>query len=117
METAEYKESKRAYDRTPARKAQVVRRKYGASTSKEAMWEAQKGICPICLELLPFDQLHSRKIHVDHNHALPKGKGNRGLLHGRCNVFIVGPCENYPEEVRRAFIYLRQSTPGRNPLT
>lgn len=46
---------------------------------RQLFYDAQKGICPICLK--PLDA----KLSLDHDHATGEP---RGLLHQRCNMMV-----------------------------
>jgi recombination endonuclease VII len=68
-------------------------------TAFEELFEAQKGICPICLGALNPKRTISC---IDHNH----GTGEmRGIVHRGCNV-LVGWLERCPEIGTRVHEYL-----------
>ena len=65
------------------------------------MLEKQNDGCAICGEL----NLDGRRLAVDHNHNTGK---IRGLLCQRCNGFIVGIIEKYPELIQKSVEYLKK---------
>lgn len=84
-------------------------RNYGLTdTELVAILEKQKGLCPICLEPLPWPDPGSRadrqqRLAVDHCHDTNRV---RGLLHGLCNSGI-GQLKDDPDRCERAAAYLR----------
>ena len=78
-----------------------LKRKYGISVEdKQRLWDAQKGICPVCKNPLPG--VLAKDCQVDHCH---KSNTVRGLLHWYCNS-IVGIYENYPTRLENIARYL-----------
>lgn len=80
-----------------------LKREYGITQSEvDALFEAQKGLCPICEGILnpPPD----RTTHIDHDHVSHKV---RGLLHNRCNMAL-GLLSESPEVLRKAADYLEK---------
>ncbi len=67
----------------------------------DKMLEKQNDGCAICGEL----NLDGRRLAVDHNHNTGK---IRGLLCQRCNGFIVGIIEKYPELIQKSVEYLKK---------
>ena len=54
------------------------------------MYDRQEGACPLCLKRLyrPGNAEGKRAAAVDHDH---RSKRVRGLVHWRCNRFLIGP--------------------------
>ena len=64
---------------------------YGLTVQQwDATFERQRGICPLCLKVLhrPGNAEGKRAAAVDHDH---RTKRVRGLVHWRCNRFLIGP--------------------------
>jgi hypothetical protein len=71
--------------------------KYGITIAeRDAMWEAQKGLCGICGTLL------KKSYHVDHDHVSGKV---RSLTHGYCNL-LLGVVEKKRKLLDKIFEYL-----------
>lgn len=87
-------------------------KKYGiTSTQWDAMYNLQKGLCPICQHPIrrPGNKEGKRAAAVDHDH---KSGRVRGLLHFRCNKYVVGRMDC--EKVKRAETYLCSDFDARN---
>jgi hypothetical protein len=95
-------------------KAKVVKRDYRKYSLTPAQWDAiydlQKGLCPICLRPLhrPGNKQGKRAASVDHDHRTGRV---RGLLDYRCNRFIIG--RNTSERAERVYRYLVSEFDGR----
>lgn len=92
------KEHKRAYRRA---------RKYGLVEDEfDAYWQAQRGLCAICLRRMIYPQDSTKRsidsCCIDHNHQTNMV---RGLLCNGCNKGI-GLLKDSPEIVSRALTYL-----------
>lgn len=107
-EMAEYrkKEAVRVRRETTAARAAErakwarIERKYGLTQEAyRALYEAQRGLCGLCSEPLPFDQ-----IEVDHDHESGRV---RAMLHGRCNTAL-GQFGDSVEQLQRAIAYLER---------
>jgi hypothetical protein len=73
-------------------------RKYGVTADMfYQMWNAQKGMCPIC-------ETHMRRPCVDHCHETGR---IRGLLCLSCNA-VLGHMRDDPDTLERAARYLRR---------
>lgn len=71
------------------RRDRTLRYKYGISAmQKEEMFKNQKGLCGICMKVLP----DVWTTHVDHNH---KTGAVRGLLCHRCNAGLAFIEDNF----------------------
>jgi hypothetical protein len=90
-----------------AKKASHYRRTYGLDLDQlREMFEAQGGLCPVCLrELRPWSALGPGSNHVDHCHATGKV---RGLLCPRCNR-LLGCARDETDTLTRAISYLQRS--------
>lgn len=66
----------------------------------EAVYDASNGVCAICGR----EELHGRKLSLDHDHATGK---LRGLLCRSCNTAI-GMLRDDPNVVRSAMAYLER---------
>jgi len=69
-----------------------------AQEAVKELYEAQKGLCPVCGKQLPQDL---SKCAWDHDHKTGQG---RGLLHRGCNT-VLGFVENNPEFLARVRQY------------
>lgn len=75
------------------------------------IWQAQGGICPICLKSLGVNmEGRGRGPAIDHDHrCCPRnsscGKCIRGIIHVKCNS-LLGLAEDSPEVLIRAADYL-----------
>ena len=84
---------------------------YGLTVQQwDAMFEQQKGVCPLCLGRLyrPGNAEGKRAAAVDHDH---RSKRVRGLVHWRCNRFLIGP--HTWETATRLVRYLASPFDGR----
>ena len=52
---------------------------------RKLFYDAQNGICPICLKPLADSPLTTYKLSLDHDHATGEP---RGLLHQSCNMKV-----------------------------
>ena len=52
---------------------------------RKLFYDAQNGICPICLKPLADSSLTTYKLSLDHDHATGEP---RGLLHQQCNMKV-----------------------------
>lgn len=94
---------RREYRKRPERKTAdqegYLKRKYGITIADyDRMFDAQNGVCAICLEARPEE----RTLHVDHDHETGV---IRGLLCFRCNNALGDFREEY-ELFQRAANYL-----------
>ena len=89
---AQWREANPLQPRT-ARPAAIPIGRHGGPDEWARMWDAQDGLCYLCLRPLPDDKT---AIHVDHDHSChdpgPGGRNTqscqycrRGLTHERCN--------------------------------
>jgi hypothetical protein len=52
---------------------------------RKLFYDAQDGICPICLKPLADTPLTTYKLSLDHNHSTGEP---RGILHQQCNMKV-----------------------------
>ena len=52
---------------------------------RKLFYDAQNGICPICLKPLADSPLTTYKLSLDHDHSTGEP---RGLLHQQCNMMV-----------------------------
>lgn len=92
--------------------AGTIRRRYGINMEQwNAIFEIQKGLCPVCLkQLYKYKDPSGRKAaNVDHDH---RTKRVRGLLCWFCNRTKVGNITL--DEAKRVVTYLESNFDGRN---
>lgn len=89
----------------------TLKRNYGITADQWlAIYDRQKGRCPICLRaiLKPANEVGKRAACVDHDHKTGRV---RGLLHFRCNKIKVS--NHTVDTARRVWEYLDSEFDGR----